>query len=143
VPRGGEYGAVMTGQSGVGAGQSGGPGSGVAGEKEVLRDRERGNPLLGIVAFVIAVLVFVALPVVLIVVAQSANLGAASAVSGRVAAVQLVALIAASGLGIVAVMTRRGRSWGIAALAIVVGLLLVGLALPLISSLMVNATPGG
>lgn len=101
----------------------------------MLPERTPGNPLLGIVAFVLALLIFVALPVAMIVVNQPAFLDQASVISGRVVAAQLIAMIVTSGLGIFAVITRRGRSWGIAALALLVGLLLIGLVQPLIFSL--------
>src|SRR3712207_6923517 len=45
-------------------------------------------------------------------------------------------LFRSSGLGIAAMITRRGRGWGIAALAVVVGVLLAGLVLPLLISML-------
>jgi hypothetical protein len=91
--------------------------------------------VLGIAAFVLAVLIFLALPVAMVVVNQPDFLSEASTISSRVVAGQLVAMIVAAGLGIAAMITRRGRGWGIAALGILVGLLVLGLLLPLIFSL--------
>jgi hypothetical protein len=96
----------------------------------------RRSPLLGIAAFVLAVLIFLALPVAMVVVNQPDFLSEASTISARVVAAQLVAMIVASGLAIVAVISRRGRSWGIAALGVIVALLVMGLVLPLFFSLM-------
>jgi hypothetical protein len=76
------------------------------------------------------VLIFLALPIAMVVVNQPDFLSQASAISARVVAGQLVAMIVASGLAIFAVMTRRGRAWGIAALGILVALLVAGLVLP-------------
>jgi hypothetical protein len=95
----------------------------------------RRNPALGIVACSVAAVLLLSIPVGMVLVTQPRFLDQAVTISGRVAAAQLLAVIVASGLGVAAMITRRGSGWGIAALAVVVGVLLTGLVLPLLVSL--------
>jgi len=96
----------------------------------------RRNPVLGILAFAVAVVILLSIPAAMILVNRPQFLDQAVTISGRVVAAQLLAVIVASGLGIAAMITRRGRGWGIAALAVVVGVLLTGLVLPLMISML-------
>ena len=118
----------MSSQFGAGAGP-------VLEKADVLTEEPpRRSPLLGIASFVLALLTFLALPIAMLLVDQPDFLSQASAISGRVVAAQLVGLIVSGGLAIVAVLSRRGRVWGTAALALLIALLLVGMLLPLVAS---------
>ena len=130
----------MSTQPATGRGSAAHPARDTAGARRTADGRERRSPLLGITAFLLAMLILLALPVAMVVVNQPDFLNEASTISSRVVAGQLVAMIVAGGLALVAVLTRRGRSWGLGALALLLGLLAIGLLLPLVVSLVTGGT---